>query len=503
MVAYGAAERVGVSRSRLCAGILLLTLLSAGGAQEPPPDVPGTQVAEPAPTPGPDYSLGAVLEELRAQTRAARERLAEREARYQSRLDAARTRLAEAQAKLERTEAEGTRLEGVFAANSDELDDKARTLSEKIGALKELFGVFQQNASDLIGAFVGAPTSLQYPNRDRWLEGFAERMKDASEVSSADDIKQLWFEMMREIEASGDIVRLRAPVIAADGSRSERELVRVGNFNLVTAEPEPAYLQWQAGTQQVVELPRQPAGPYLAEIGNFVEREAGLATLSTDPTGGVLLSLLIEKPDTRERVDQGGLVGYMILGLGAMALVLALLKLVDITLISLRVARQGREPENPRVDNSLGRLLLTYQDNREQDAETLAQRLHERVAKESGRVNRFTIFLAIIAAVAPLMGLLGTVVGMINTFQAITLYGTGDPQTMAGGISQALITTVLGLIVAVPAVLLHALVSARGKAVVNVLRQHSAALTGDRLAIQNAAEPRQPLAAAVQPEPVT
>ena len=184
-------------------------------------------------------------------------------------------------------------------------------------------------------------------------------------------------------------------------------------------------------------------------------------------------------------MDQGGLVGYMILGLGAVALLLALIKLLDISLIALRVHWQQRRLDQPTAANPLGRLLLVYQDNRMVDSETLDMRLHDQVAREDGRINRLTIFLAIIAAVAPLMGLLGTVVGMINTFQAITLYGTGDPQTMAGGISQALITTVLGLIVAVPAVLLHAVVSARGKAVSTVLKQHSALLLGDRLAAES------------------
>jgi biopolymer transport protein ExbB len=433
-----------------------------------------------------DYSLKAVVAGLQADSKTSADKLVAREAQFQQRLGASKTRLAESQATLKQREDEGHRLEQRFDENKVALNDKAKLLTDKIGALKELFGVFQQNASDLIGAFVGSPTSLQYPDRDKWLEGFANRMKNASEVSSADDIKTLWFEVQREIVAAGDIVRLRAPVLAADGSRSERDIVRVGTFNLVSVDPDPAYLVWKAGKQEVAELKRQPAGPYLQEITGFVEGQSGLHTFSLDPTGGVLLSLLIEKPNLRERVDQGGLVGYMILGLGMIALVLALLKLLDISIISVRVALQRRNLSTPRASNSLGRLLNTYQQNQHVDSETLEMRLHERVQKENSRVHRFTVFLAIIAAVAPLMGLLGTVVGMINTFQAITLYGTGDPQTMAGGISQALITTVLGLVVAVPAVLLHAMVSGRGKSVVNVLKQQSAALTGDRLQAQNA-----------------
>ena len=467
--------------------VLVLALTAAwalpGAAQEQAQ--PQAQAAPSAAEPDP-HQLQAVVEAMQADLAATRKKLAAREAAYAERLAQSRQRLADAQALLARREAEGRALERRFDSNRDELDDKAELLKNKIGALKELFGVFQQNASDLIGAFVGSPTSLQYPDRDWWLEGFANRMKHASEVSSADDIRTLWLEVMREIQARGQIVRLRAPVYSEDPALSgERELVRVGGFNLISSEPAPEYLQWSTARQRVEAMPRQPEGPYSAQIERYLESDEGLHELSLDPSGGVLLSLLAEKPTAPERVDQGGLVGYMILGLGAVALVLALIKLLDISLIALRVHWQQRRLDQPAPGNPLGRLLQVYQDNRMVDSETLEMRLHDQVAREDGRINRLTIFLAIIAAVAPLMGLLGTVVGMINTFQAITLYGTGDPQTMAGGISQALITTVLGLIVAVPAVLLHAVVSARGKAVCTVLKQHSALLLGDRLAAES------------------
>ena len=427
------------------------------------------------------YALHKVLESMAAHQDDALLKLQQREQGYQERLRKSQNKLATAKSRLSDLEAQGGRLERRFESNRVELDDKAKLLSDKIGALKELFGVFQQNASDLIGAFVNSPTSLQYPDRDVWLEGFANRMKNATEVSSADDIRTLWFEIQREIAATDDIVRLSVPV--KDGaSVSQREIVRVGTFNLLTLDPSPAYLSWDGGHQQVVTLARQPGGDELLRVEEYLGATDGLHAVSVDPTRGPLLELLVEKPTLRERIDQGGLVGYMILALGVLSLILAAFKLIDILLLSLGVSMQGRKLDNPGKGNPLGRLLLTWREYQMRDPETLAMRLHDRVSKESGRIHRFTVFLAIIAAVAPLMGLLGTVVGMINTFQAITLYGTGDPQTMAGGISQALITTVLGLIVAVPAVLLHALVSARGKRLVNRLQQHSAALTGDALA---------------------
>ncbi len=427
------------------------------------------------------YALHKVLESMAAHQDDALLKLQQREQGYQERLRKSQNKLATAKSRLSDLEAQGGRLERRFESNRVELDDKAKLLSDKIGALKELFGVFQQNASDLIGAFVNSPTSLQYPDRDVWLEGFANRMKNATEVSSADDIRTLWFEIQREIAATDDIVRLSVPV--KDGaSVSQREIVRVGTFNLLTLDPSPAYLSWDGGHQQVMTLARQPGGDELLRVEEYLGATDGLHAVSVDPTRGPLLELLVEKPTLRERIDQGGLVGYMILALGVLSLILAAFKLIDILLLSLGVSMQGRKLDNPGKGNPLGRLLLTWREYQMRDPETLAMRLHDRVSKESGRIHRFSVFLAIIAAVAPLMGLLGTVVGMINTFQAITLYGTGDPQTMAGGISQALITTVLGLIVAVPAVLLHALVSARGKRLVNRLQQHSAALTGDALA---------------------
>ncbi len=462
----------------------------AGGGRvsglKPPPRRPAPAQAESVDAaaetaPRSEHAVGSVLEKMRAERKAAAARMKAREQAFLGRLEDARKRLADAQARLQQQQAQGEALEASFDAYKNELNYKAQLLNNKIGALKELFGVFQQNASDLIGAFNGSPTSIEYPDRDKWLEGFANRMKNASEVSSVKDIKDLWYELMREISARNEIVRLRAPVLDADGESTERTLVRVGAFNVITADPEPAYLAWNAGKQQPAELRRQPTGPYLGEIDAYMDSNDGLSLVSIDPTGGALLSVLIDKPTASERLDHGGLVGYMILGLGVVALILAVLKLIDIGQISLRVRAQQSHLDDPRDDNPLGRLILIAQGSRNVDSETLEMRLHDRESKETTRIHRMTVFLAIIAAVAPLMGLLGTVVGMINTFQAITLYGTGDPQTMAGGISQALITTVLGLIVAVPAVLLHAMVSARGKALVNVLKRHNAALTGEML----------------------
>ncbi|MGJ8670183.1 MAG: hypothetical protein ACSHXK_11895 [Oceanococcus sp.] len=325
--AHGAAVALARGAVALC----LIISLPSWAQDETPVSQPQAvaPVAETAETAEPDYSLPAVLQKMRAHSAASKQTLEKREARYQERLQDAKDRLKKSQATLAAREAEGRRLDKRFESNKFELNDKAVLLKDKIGALKELFGVFQQNASDLIGAFNGSPTSIEYPDRDKWLEGFANRMKNASEVSSADDIKGLWFEVLREISASDDIVSLSAPVLDQEGNSTHRDIVRLGSFSLITNDPEPAYLVWKAGKQQAAELPRQPTGPYLTEIDAYMAQGSGgteLRTLSLDPTGGVLLSLLIEKPTLRERIDQGGLVGYMILGFGCFSLVVSALQ---------------------------------------------------------------------------------------------------------------------------------------------------------------------------------
>ncbi|MDP6673494.1 MAG: MotA/TolQ/ExbB proton channel family protein, partial [Gammaproteobacteria bacterium] len=189
-----------------------------------------------------------------------------------------------------------------------------------------------------------------------------------------------------------------------------------------------------------------------------------------------------------ERVQQGGLVGYLIIALGCIGLLIAFERMFVLGLASRKVTAQLNS-DSPSQDNALGRVLSVAEGNRSADTETLELKLSEAIFKEIPALNRALLFLKIISVVAPLMGLLGTVTGMINTFQAITLYGTGDPKLMAGGISQALVTTVLGLTVAIPMVLLHTLVSGRSRRIVQVLQEQSAGI------IATHAEKRSPGAA--------
>ena len=198
-----------------------------------------------------------------------------------------------------------------------------------------------------------------------------------------------------------------------------------------------------------------------------------------DPTSGVILSSLVQSPNLGERINQGGIVGYVIISLGLLGLLLSLERLISLTIAGQKVKAQLKR-DTATDDNALGRVLQVYQSNRAVDTETLELKLGEAILKETPALQRGILFIKVISVVAPLLGLLGTVTGMINTFQAITLFGTGDPKTMAGGISQALVTTVLGLTVAIPMVLLHTIVSGRSRTITQILQEQTAGIVAEQ-----------------------
>jgi biopolymer transport protein ExbB len=420
-------------------------------------------------------TLDELLEQVRSKTVADQGQLAAREAEFANARDRQAQLLAEARAQRDALEKRGSELEARFDTNKRDIDARQRTLDDKLGGLKELFGIFQQTSGDLQGIFFNSPVSAQYPDRTQFLEAFAKKMSRASEISTIDEIERLWFELQREMTETGKITRFTAPVLLADGSRASRDVIRLGAFDVVSADP-ARYLTWRGETQSLAELKRQPEGGSLGRLADYAQGKDAVARFDLDPTGGSLLERLVEAPGLIDRIHQGGLVGYVILALGAVALLVALERLISLSLIGAKVAAQRRKIDDPSDNNPLGRVLMAYHENRGVNAETLEMKLGEAVLKELPSINRFLNFLKIIAVSAPLLGLLGTVTGMINTFQAITLFGTGDPKTMAGGISQALVTTVLGLCVAIPTVFLHSICATRAKAVVHMLQEQSAGL---------------------------
>jgi biopolymer transport protein ExbB len=392
--------------------------------------------------------------------------------------DKARQRELLAQAKDERAQEEqrSQELETAFEENDAKTAELELALKERLGSLKELFGVLQQTAGDARGQFENSLTHVQYPERSEFLTELARKMSQTSRLASLDEIERLWFELQREMTESGKVVRFPTVVVSEAGKEVERDVVRVGVFNIISGGK---YLEFHPETGRLVEMTRQPQQRYLDKVAVLDAAVDGVLPFGLDPSRGQILSLLVLTPSLRERIEQGGQVGYVIIVLGAIALLVALERLLSLGFTGLRVRLQTRKLEKAGK-NPLGRVLAVYHGNRGADVETLELKLSEAVLKEVPRLNSMLMLLKIIAVVAPLLGLLGTVIGMIITFQAITLFGTGDPKLMAGGISQALVTTVLGLCVAIPTVLLHTLVSSRARRLTQVLEEQAAGMIAEQ-----------------------
>lgn len=373
--------------------------------------------------------------------------------------------LREAKAEQGRQERIAERLEETFEENEIRIGGLNKLLKDRQGTLAELFGVVKQSSDDLKGVVQDSIVSAQYPGRHEFLGGLAQKR----ELPKVEELEQLWYEYLREIAESGKVVRFIGSV-STDHGIEEREIVRVGAFNLVS---DGDYLAYSGG--KIEELGAQPAGHFTSSAEDLQDADEGYEDFGIDPSRGQILNLLVERPSLMDRFNQGGYVGYTIAIIGVLGLALVGMRWADLMMVGNKVNAQIKTATANR-DNPLGRVMAVYDDNKSVDVETLELKLDEAILKDAPAVERGLPIIKVISVVAPLMGLLGTVTGMINTFQAITLYGTGDPKIMAGGISQALVTTVLGLVVAIPMTLLYTLVAARARRIVHVLEEQAAGI---------------------------
>ncbi|MGB1455694.1 MotA/TolQ/ExbB proton channel family protein [Spongiibacter marinus] len=387
--------------------------------------------------------------------------------------------LKEAEKTLADEEKRSSELENTFEENETVLTEKQRQLKERLGTLTELFGHLTSTAGDLRSNFQTSIISVQFPNREQFVDDLIAKMSGAEELPSIEEIERIWFELQREMTESGRVVKFQTEVTTAAGEKTQQEVVRVGTFNLVNSDGE--YLQYISENGTVAVLARQPKGPYMGWANELASTTSGVTPFGVDPTGpsgGSYLAALIDSPTLTERWHQGGVVGYVITAVGVLAMLIAIWRLIVLTIEDMKVNSQLKS-KTANDNNSLGRVLKVHEDNPSMDAETLELKLSEAILKETPRLERSLNLLKIIAAVAPLLGLLGTVTGMIITFQAITIFGAGDPKAMAGGISGALVTTVLGLVVAIPTVLLHTFVSGRAKKILHVLDEQSTGIIAE------------------------
>ncbi len=393
----------------------------------------------------------------------------ERESRFLAERSEQKHLLDNSRATLRAQENRSANLKATFEANETALDALESELKETSGELGELFGVVRQVAGDTRATFENSITSAQFPNRAEALEALATSQR----IPSISQLEQFWYLLQQEMTEQGKVVKFSTKVVSAPGQPRETEVVRVGPFNIFA---DGLYLKYLSETGEMVEFPRQPASRYLDLAESLGEIDSGWAAAGIDPTGGVILSMLVRAPSVMERIDQGGIIGYIILLLGVVGLVIVIVRMVDLIKVGTQVNAQLDNLDKVDEANPLGRVMAISRGSNVNDIESYELLIDEAVIREIPALERGQSLIKLLAAVAPLLGLLGTVTGMIETFQSISLFGTGDPKLMAGGISQALVTTMLGLTVAIPLLFMHSLITTRSKQLTQILDEQSSGL---------------------------
>lgn len=439
----------------MVAGAVLLTSSLSAHAQQP--------------------SLQELYQQISKEVTAEATHNTEREQRFRAAAGEQQAMLSDVQTKLATQEKLRAEMQLVFDANETQLAELSTQLDKRTGNLGELFGVFRQMAGDTQQMLFDSVISVEHPERIALLESLAQ----TKEVPTITQMQQLWSLMLQEISLSGSVHKFETSVVKPSGESYTTPVTRVGTFNIVAGDK---YLNYVPDTQQLVELARQPSGSVRSSADKLSGSAAGTEVgFALDPSRGALLGLLVQSPSFMERVSQGKQVGYAIILLGIIGMMIVIERLIKLSRISALMKKQLKDMDHASNDNPLGRMLLAYYENKHlKDLDVLGKKLDEVIFKDLAELRKGLSTVKVLAAIAPLMGLLGTVTGMIGTFQAITLFGTGDPKLMAGGISQALITTVQGLVVAIPLLLSSNILSSRAQQLSKVIGEQASGMIAEK-----------------------
>lgn len=376
-------------------------------------------------------------------------------------------------AKRQFTEEEnrGKRLQKEYADNDILIGQKQQELESALGTMGELFGVVRQSANQSIGTITGSIVSAQYPGRDVPLRTVAS----ATELPTLGEMEDLWMALLTEMTESGKVAKFDAEVVKLDGGVETKRVTRFGTFHLTT---DSEYLILNNDTDQIQPLGRKPQSKIHDSVAAYHNASSGeIAGLYLDPTkGNSLLRLNQQRSTLFEYYQAGEEVGYIITAVFFIGMLIALERIIVLSLVGGKIRAQLKNLANPSEGNPLGRILRVYHENKAADVENLELKLDEAILRETPKVERGIGLIKLFSAVAPLLGLLGTVIGMILTFQQITLYGTGDPKLMAGSISLALVTTAQGLVAAIPLLFVHSIVSSKAKSILHILDEQAAGI---------------------------
>ncbi|WP_122080990.1 MotA/TolQ/ExbB proton channel family protein [Vibrio coralliirubri] len=378
-----------------------------------------------------------------------------------------------AQLEAKRTSIQGATdvLTQTFSDNENKLARLEEKLRLETGSLGELFGVVRQNAKEL-----GAELSSTVNSVDRAEHtATVDQIIDAKSLPSMPQLSGLWMSMVEQIQASSELSKSQIAFINGEGNTQTVDAYRLGSIGLVTDQ---GYVSWNTQREDAIAYLKQPSNaPTLASLSTLANGD--VSNVVVDPSRGFMLEQLALTPSLTDRLQAGGVVGKVILGLLAIGLIIALVRGISLAIARQKIRAQLKNPEQAG-DNPLGRVLAVYNKEQNQTVEALELRLLEAVVDEQTHLEKGLSMLKLLAALAPMLGLLGTVTGMIETFQVITQFGNGDPKVMAGGISMALVTTVLGLVAAMPLLLAHNILSTQAENIRNILEKQGIGLVAEQ-----------------------
>ena len=437
--------------------------------------------------PAVEATAAVSMGDLQRQAQQMREREAkiwsQREAEQRAEMAKQEQMATDAVARRNRAEARSNSLSAEFDQRSERIEEMRELLHQYQGNLGELFGVTRQVAGDSATVLNQSLLTVQFPaaEGEESREELMRRIAAAKELPSFAELERMWFELQREMTENGKVRRFTADVKQPDGTVAPAEVVRVGPF---TAVSDGNYLAYDPTQNQLSVMPRQ-LGPRRTGIAeDLQEATEGHVKALVDPSRGPLLGMVSERPNLVERIQHGEVVGYVIVLVGLIGALNALGQYIYLFITRASVAAQLRNLSNPNKNNPLGRVLLAFRgDGKEPSSAEVAElRLSEAVLREVPKLQRFQSFLRLLVAAGPLLGLVGTVIGMIITFHAITASGSSDPKLMAHGIGQAMIATVLGLGIAIPLLFLNQGLTALSNGITQILDEQSQALLADQLA---------------------
>ena len=411
-------------------------------------------------------NLDQLLESVRASQQQQRLANRERESRFLADHKQQQALLAKAKKEEERRRRENQPLIQVTEQNQAEIERLQQQLQAVVGDMGELSGTFREFAGDFAAVLNESMITPQFPQRTQTMRALANVQTQVG----IDEIETLWLLLQEEMTEAGKVTLFDAPVVSIDGAALQQQVLRIGTFSAFAGGE---FLRYVPETGELLALSRQPASRYRQAAKEFAANSS-IASITVDPTRGSLLGMLSYTPDLRERIEQGGTIALIIIGLGVFGILLTVWRGISLVLVARRIRWQLKSVDTPHSNNPLGRILLAVKGVSMSNEDILQLKLDEAVLAEIPALERGNGLIKLLAATSPLLGLLGTVTGMILTFQAISLFGTGDPKLMAGGISQALVTTVLGLVVAIPLLFGHSVVAYLSRSMIQRLDEQCA-----------------------------